>query len=1549
MVNDNPINNFLSPDDVDQFKLITRIPRDSIGPLIENNISNYDEDTEMEAFLREIICDTDATDHNSMEIADILTWQLSIKGIKTVAAFVNKGKSYKTVRGSDVAAQLNKAEQRVAGIGLLVFAAVGNKIIDEAKEHFCHVVKRNNIKGLFLDRKDLARLFIAYRKACPQDGYPLKNGKCPHCRREVRHSIDLVFNIDLGNTNTIQKYVNKENSVIPLSVGTVIKSLESEIVGEKAKRWFKEIEELRTELNRGLKTKVLPRLRILLAEVEKEQDGGNIIDLKPIGKIYRIAASALLPLEAGLCEEFESTLSKAIVLVDGEELEECRILEAAYRAYQMNDADGAVNILDNCTIDKARRVKFNILLHFKSLADCDDMLTAGIIDPTLIKQSVEWAEVFASYYLKKEQFKEIPLIIEELVRDKNNLQRLSHAAFLLHECGLGHLSAFYKKFNIPDKINVKWLPLHDFKDYSLLERSARLAWEVSEAYKKHDCLNEEKRAIEMALNFAQSVLEDRGPTFLPEVSLWRQRLQEIVANQTKDTVTDILLHVGDPNPINLTVNNIRERFNDKNILPESILFLIETCTFSSVADYQEMASLLESCRDRFTSNIANYTLFTWSCSDLWGKGGRDDLALGVLESFVPDAPYGYLRELNLALFEFQRKNLHRAEKYIDSCLLNAPDNPAVLGFLLVILSKKLELTKQDLEESKRLQNRQLEITKKLFQLLPIKTLFLRYLDLLYKNDEFDEIISVIADPQNPKISEEEYSRIKYHTLMALYRYDLALTPLQILCEKCSSKIDGDWVNLSIVYRVLGNLTDAIHALEKAIELNASNLNSRRLLTQMLLGIDKEKAYANALRTSLLYPDSEETLATLVFTAFETGHELDSEVRTAFQQFQPGGKFPNSKIIWRMDEADFLKRFVEERRQNLTSIDEIYKKGAMPLLFISSFPTVNKPFFKLHKEMKRAGSKRYFAAGEQYVDGGWIFQIEVDALVMDYHALVTIWELFGVSAFDLLGKRLKKLFMPDSFLALLALEEDQLTGRGQPREEEKRRSLLDALHREIGKKVTVHEGIKPENGFDVIGHYTEQAIAKEKKLPYLSAFETNIIPEVVVFGFKRVAEFLEQKSLLDNKQISFLKKMEDHRVIETMNVSWGNDIVIELTTMLSILEVISVEDFFAFFTYIHISQPALDYLRAEVEYQQFVESIETDMKQFRSWIDEGLKRGLLELVSLSNENRSIKIKNRTDQQERDLESQYYFDLLNVAGHKRVPLWTDDFATRRLGAVENHHILSTDVFLSWMNLATRQGRFEQHLNDNDYCKLSVKLMDMGYFCMAVNVKLIVLLLNKNPNLEKNRTLERLFKYYREGLSEVYSKIQGSDAVIHDIKIRVYDSKLGQKVTHFYNDSIFDFLRISYKLRLKDEILDHVFKKIYFLSTFPNAQENALLWLSSLLVRFTSLVPPESQTDTPIFIKVRDAVYSFTMYLDELLLRCGIEEDLIDRAWMGLIDMYINSVSETKTDLDRLVHLNLIVYHLACCPDRVLSRIPSSPLGLKLKTLGIELHDKDNNSEN
>jgi hypothetical protein len=180
-------------EDVEEFELARRVPREAITGQILEGVRNLHEINEIEAFLREIVPDQTETPHNPTEIADILTTHITYAGQPHLTAFVNKGRSYSKVSAREVTHQIYRLKH-IPDIGIMILLAVGD-IQDDAKRDFISIAQEQNARYMIVDVVDVARLFIAYHKICPQDGTPFVEGNCRKCGTSASKPIELVLKV----------------------------------------------------------------------------------------------------------------------------------------------------------------------------------------------------------------------------------------------------------------------------------------------------------------------------------------------------------------------------------------------------------------------------------------------------------------------------------------------------------------------------------------------------------------------------------------------------------------------------------------------------------------------------------------------------------------------------------------------------------------------------------------------------------------------------------------------------------------------------------------------------------------------------------------------------------------------------------------------------------------------------------------------------------------------------------------------------------------------------------------------------------------------------------------------------------------------------------------------------------------------------------------------------------------------------------------------------------------------------------------------------------
>ena len=161
---------------IDSFSDVRGVPPASLSEAVINTVRSLDEKEEMEPWLQAILCDTNHTPHGPVEIVDILTHKLVVKGQEGLAAFILKGRSFPTVRPKHVSHQIYRLE-RLDGLDFALLAASGT-VLDEVKEQFLSTARRLGCDYCFMDAGDLARIFVAFGFLCPRDGEIIRGGQC---------------------------------------------------------------------------------------------------------------------------------------------------------------------------------------------------------------------------------------------------------------------------------------------------------------------------------------------------------------------------------------------------------------------------------------------------------------------------------------------------------------------------------------------------------------------------------------------------------------------------------------------------------------------------------------------------------------------------------------------------------------------------------------------------------------------------------------------------------------------------------------------------------------------------------------------------------------------------------------------------------------------------------------------------------------------------------------------------------------------------------------------------------------------------------------------------------------------------------------------------------------------------------------------------------------------------------------------------------------------------------------------------------------------------
>ena len=204
-------------DDIDSFSKIREIKDSDITQEIIDTVKKLDEKTEIEPFIRSSIFDINETPHGPAEIVDIFTHKITLNGNSKLAAFIIKGKSFKTIKARDVSHQIYRLK-KITGLDLAIFAHTGN-LLDQPKEEFITTAKEIGCDYTFLDPMDLSRLFVSEGFICPRDGRIISQLSCTCGYSPKRKELNVFQKEALKELSTSHK-LNQGAGLIVLPTGS---------------------------------------------------------------------------------------------------------------------------------------------------------------------------------------------------------------------------------------------------------------------------------------------------------------------------------------------------------------------------------------------------------------------------------------------------------------------------------------------------------------------------------------------------------------------------------------------------------------------------------------------------------------------------------------------------------------------------------------------------------------------------------------------------------------------------------------------------------------------------------------------------------------------------------------------------------------------------------------------------------------------------------------------------------------------------------------------------------------------------------------------------------------------------------------------------------------------------------------------------------------------------------------------------------------------------------------------------------------------------------
>lgn len=201
----------------DQFLALSDFSRNEVTKELVEKARRFHESDDLEELLLNALIDPNRTPHGPVEIADILTLQLSYRNKVGVAGIVLKGRSFSTIRPSHISHQIFRL-RKISDLNFALFGHTGN-LLDEAREEFIHTAEDLGVDYTIIDATDFARLAVVSDVLCPRDAKKLRNGRCS-CGYRAKGDLVNFLQIDVLKRLKDAHLLQQESGVVVMPTGS---------------------------------------------------------------------------------------------------------------------------------------------------------------------------------------------------------------------------------------------------------------------------------------------------------------------------------------------------------------------------------------------------------------------------------------------------------------------------------------------------------------------------------------------------------------------------------------------------------------------------------------------------------------------------------------------------------------------------------------------------------------------------------------------------------------------------------------------------------------------------------------------------------------------------------------------------------------------------------------------------------------------------------------------------------------------------------------------------------------------------------------------------------------------------------------------------------------------------------------------------------------------------------------------------------------------------------------------------------------------------------
>lgn len=1332
---------------------------------------------------------------------------------------------------------------------------------------------------------------------------------------DARGSQGLVYK-PRGPLNITQNY---------FSEGAVAQIYAEKLKRAEERRWQEKYEHLRIQANAGYADAVREEILEAVGEIRSYEERECVqVNSKLKSRFYRLMAVVHLPHQTGGdAEACASFLKQAKALSEGEGLTQCQVTEALL-LYETGDTWAALDILGNLTLEEAVRLRFAIYVETNNVEDCRRMIEDGVVDPDSRETGADWARAFLGYYTLAGHRQDMEDALALLIKEAPTAENHRVGAQSLVRLAYARMHAFCLAQGIFPDFHIG-LDLNALIDREMSARAATLFAESARLYRQHSCERDAAHVLTAAIRLAMDSNQTRS------LADWAAQLVDLDADNPL-LVGLSQYEAGLPEAVKAPPNilDLHPLLEDPSTDPLDILRAAMAVS-DTPSRAGEVASILAQEVERFKITDSSIAHYVFVVLQLWTASESSEQALEWLDQSAPLLSHPRLAPLFRVWLNLEQGNPEAAETWLEDALSVAPGHPEVLAAAIIVYHRTGDRYKR------------LGRARSLFNILRTRQTAEWYLGALWDVSDFQTFLDVLDDTRQLLSDETLIRGNRARALVALNRALEAQDDLEWLRDERSAKA-VDLIALARIYQLRGESDKAIATLLDCIEAFPDTAEAYLLLSHFyLLTSRRGESFEWLLRARRRFPENRDVLMNLWFISHSTGHELHAEVGKAFRAFLPGGRFA--------DDSPFIPFTVEELVELACSGQEeapqpetLYRTGQIPRMLLSLRRNI--PMYEAHQRANLVGEPRYVGDGDQSRDIARLMQVPPRQIVLDYSALLTLWSLFEADLLSHFSPHFDRVWIPETLRALLLIEQDQLATRGQQARYEAKCAVRDAVSA-WADKITIHPKVNLSERWDATDVKTEVAVCQQEDLVHLREHipPSELPPKTATVGLRVLIDLLEQdgeisalaaQELRENRRPLFegegaraARLREERQIVASVPalVTWA--LYQELRPVLEYLE------------HIHIAQPALDRLRAEIRGYKFHQECVEGIRSLRRLLRQGEEAGLIVFGTTTEEERIIRqmVEQQRIGQQAAGENlsdpgssprplfgyldDYLDELIGIACREDIPIWTDDRWTKKLRveACKPPYCFGTDSFLAFAYKHTNNG---ESLSAAEYHTYYDRLVTWGYYFLPINADHILWHLQRGIDPE-SKPLKDLLRHYRERLTEIWD--------LSDEQPQV-DEEFGTYLLGLYNGQVTDALRHLYENDVSTEVGGAIF------ATLDLSRHAAPRILGREPFFFTSLflhaimpeLAPES-ADAPIELPSVEAV-EYSAWLNRVMLESGVAQEVIEEAWYQLVRYPLAMLDAAQTALDRRVALSFLQRMLEAMPVHATQYVLTTDIGPRLR---------------